>query len=271
VSLDWYPFFVVDYRRDTYHLSLSEDGAYRRLIDEYMLSREPLPNDDAALARILGIPTTEWDAVKASVKKFFRAKNDRLHHKRCEQEIRAQVLRDRRLSERSKKSASTRSKKTKHLASSPDLALCNVSVLSSDPSNKTQVSRSEPVAARARKPTRLPDDWQPSQADIDAAVRKGLPIERIPAVAEKFKSYWVNKSNKDGLGRNWHLRWCTWVANELQWKGGRNGAQTGAHHPAGPYGASKDKFRDAHAELKAFLAEDGGDNGQSSLGLLPST
>lgn len=115
MALDWYPFFVVDYRRDTYQLTLEEDGAYRRLIDEYMLTREPLPNDDAALARIIGIPTTEWRRLAPVVRRFFRMKNDKLWHKRCEQELRAQNARHNRYSDRAKKAAFTRWSKTNGL------------------------------------------------------------------------------------------------------------------------------------------------------------
>ena len=51
--MKWFPWYPLEHRRDTYKLSLTEDGAYRRLLDEYMVNRQPLPDDDAALARIL--------------------------------------------------------------------------------------------------------------------------------------------------------------------------------------------------------------------------
>lgn len=115
MSLDWYPFFAVDYRRDTYHLSLAEDGAYRRLIDEYMMTREALPNDNVALARILGIPTTEWEELAPRIRPFFKSRNDKLIHKRCEQELRAQDTRSSRYSDRAKKAAMTKWLKHKGL------------------------------------------------------------------------------------------------------------------------------------------------------------
>jgi uncharacterized protein YdaU (DUF1376 family) len=117
LPLDWYPFFVTDYRRDTYHLSLEEDGAYRRLIDEYMVTRQPLPNDDAALARIVGIPKTEWDRLAPVVRRFFHARNDRLFHRRCEREIRAQNNRHNRNSEKAQKGGLAKALKYKTLAS----------------------------------------------------------------------------------------------------------------------------------------------------------
>jgi uncharacterized protein YdaU (DUF1376 family) len=114
-GLDWYPFFVVDYRRDTYHLSLEEDGAYRRLIDEYMITRQPLPNDEAALARIVGIPKADWTRLAIKVRRFFNARNDKLWHKRCELELRAQNHRHNRLSEKGQKGGIAKALKDKAL------------------------------------------------------------------------------------------------------------------------------------------------------------
>jgi uncharacterized protein YdaU (DUF1376 family) len=114
----WFPWHPVEHRRATYKLSLSEDGAYRRLIDEYMINREPLPDDDAALARISGVGLDEWLAISPNVRVFFKAQNGRLVHKRCDSELQAQDLRMQRFSERGKKAAAARYNKDKDLDAS---------------------------------------------------------------------------------------------------------------------------------------------------------
>lgn len=114
----WYPWYPVEHRRTTYKLSLSEQGAYRRLIDEYMVNREPLPDDDPALARILGVGLDEWLAISPNVRVFFKAQNGRLVHKRCESELQVQDRRMRRLSDRGKKAAAARYNKYKELDAS---------------------------------------------------------------------------------------------------------------------------------------------------------
>lgn len=116
--MEWYAWFIRDYRVDTRHLSLAEHGAYRLLIDEYMDRRGPLPDDDRALAAIVGVGFEEWSAVAPVVRKFFRAKDGNLVHKRCQQEISAQNTRLRRFSERGKKAAFTKYSKPKHLDAS---------------------------------------------------------------------------------------------------------------------------------------------------------
>ena len=104
--MDWYPWYPTHFRRKTLHLTLAEDGAYRRLIDEYMILREALPDDDGALARLLGVSIEGWLAVAPAVRPYFRsAANGRLVHTRCEQELAAQENRKRRYSQRAKKAA----------------------------------------------------------------------------------------------------------------------------------------------------------------------
>jgi len=138
---DWYPFFVQDYRRDTLHLSLEEDAAYRRLIDVYMFDiRGPLPNDEAALARLVGIPTTAWHRLAPVVRRFFRARNDKLFHKRCETELRAQNARRNRRREIASEGGKAKALKDKWLRSFSTL----------DPATlqNEELTSSEPRAAR---------------------------------------------------------------------------------------------------------------------------
>jgi len=90
---EWYPYYPRDFRAKTLHLSLAEEGAYKRLMDEYYMRKGPLPNNDAAIARLLGVSLDEWLAVAPAVRPFFRARGDLLHHKRCEEELAARELR----------------------------------------------------------------------------------------------------------------------------------------------------------------------------------
>lgn len=93
MNFEWYPFNPTEYRRKTYHLCAAADGIYRRLIDEYMLARAPLPDDDAALAAIARVSMAEWLQHKPVLRAFFRPKNGRLINPRCEKELDAQRMR----------------------------------------------------------------------------------------------------------------------------------------------------------------------------------
>jgi uncharacterized protein YdaU (DUF1376 family) len=52
----------------------------------------PLPDNDAALARISGGTLDEWLAVAPVVRAFFETSNGKLIHSRCEEELHAQRM-----------------------------------------------------------------------------------------------------------------------------------------------------------------------------------
>jgi uncharacterized protein YdaU (DUF1376 family) len=110
---DWYPFFVVEYRRDTYHLTAAQHGIYRQLIDEYMISRKPLPDHDLSLAGIARVSAQEWAVHREVVRAFFQARDGKLFHKRCEQELHAQRMRAAKRSQDAKEAATVRWAKEK--------------------------------------------------------------------------------------------------------------------------------------------------------------
>jgi uncharacterized protein YdaU (DUF1376 family) len=93
MSFDWYPWHIQAWRKNTMHLTVAQDGAYRRLIDEYMMTRGPLLDNEVALARIVGVSVEEWAALATAVRPFFEASNGKLAHSRCEEELIAQLKR----------------------------------------------------------------------------------------------------------------------------------------------------------------------------------
>lgn len=118
--MDWYPWYFTLYEQDTMHLSPYQDGCYRRLIDHYMKTRAPLPDNDSALARIVGDSEANWVAMASPlVRPFFQAKNGRLYLKRCEEILNYQDGKTSKLSESGKKGAEKRWGKIKDLHSHP--------------------------------------------------------------------------------------------------------------------------------------------------------
>jgi uncharacterized protein YdaU (DUF1376 family) len=94
MNFDWYPLEPRAFKKKTAHLNYAEVGAYQRLINEYMMTFEgPLPDNDAALARISGGTLDEWLAVAPVVRAFFETSNGKLIHSRCEEELHTQRIR----------------------------------------------------------------------------------------------------------------------------------------------------------------------------------
>lgn len=86
--MNFYPHHIGDYAKDTAHLSMVEDGAYRRLIDLYYTRERPIPADMATVYRLARAHTkAERDAVKSVLQEFFIETEIGFRHSRCEKEI----------------------------------------------------------------------------------------------------------------------------------------------------------------------------------------
>ncbi len=88
--MNYYSHHIGDYTTDTAHLSILEDGAYRRLMDRYYTTEAPLPVDEAALFRLVRARgNDEQEAVRIVLVEFFQPTEAGWVHKRCELEIAA--------------------------------------------------------------------------------------------------------------------------------------------------------------------------------------
>jgi uncharacterized protein YdaU (DUF1376 family) len=81
----YYTHHIGDYKRDTAHLSLTEHGIYRQLLDLYYLTENPL---DANAMRLIAARTNEeQELTKTILNEFFENTAAGYVHKRCEVEI----------------------------------------------------------------------------------------------------------------------------------------------------------------------------------------
>ncbi|WP_237173021.1 YdaU family protein [Paracandidimonas lactea] len=86
--MNYYPHHIGDYITATAHLTMLEDGAYRRLLDLYYSTEKQLPRDRKALYRLARARTQEeQDAVDIVVEEFFVDTDDGWFHSRCDEEI----------------------------------------------------------------------------------------------------------------------------------------------------------------------------------------
>lgn len=107
--MDWYPWYPALYRADTLHLTAEQDGIYRRLIDHYMETRLPLPDNNMALARIAAVSPECFEHAASILRAFFQQCPDGLlRHKRCDIELDAQDERSGKRSDRARHAATIR-------------------------------------------------------------------------------------------------------------------------------------------------------------------
>jgi uncharacterized protein YdaU (DUF1376 family) len=84
----YYKHYIGDYQVKTGHLTLAQDGAYRRLMDHYYSNETPLPSSKDALYRICGaMEKKEREAVDFVIASFFEERKGQLHHQRIDEEV----------------------------------------------------------------------------------------------------------------------------------------------------------------------------------------
>lgn len=86
--MNYYPFHIGDYAKDAGHLSMLEDGAYRRLMDFYYTTEKPLPLDKSELyRRVRAKSSADKQAVDTVLKEFFKETPEGWWSKRCDDEV----------------------------------------------------------------------------------------------------------------------------------------------------------------------------------------
>ena len=249
--MDWYPRYPAHYDRDTLHLSLAEHGAYCRLIDYYMATENPLPDDERALAGILRCSVDDWKAVATTVRAYFKAKGGKLIHKRCEAELETQIGRRNRIAVRNRKNGQKGGRpkqgdikeikpngfadgnpkepsETHRQTDRQTDSLFSESPPNPDRSeNLHQLAPSRKSAAGAYP---LPKDWAPTADQSTHAVNLGLHATRVQQEAEKFRAYWtIGRGNgKRRSDRGWRQTWLNWIGRALE----RPGATEAPKQPA---------------------------------------
>lgn len=96
------------FRVKTRGMTTLQKGIYRELIDEYMITRLPLPSDDLALADIARVSIDVWNENKAPILAKFEIVNGELFHEHCNEELDFQDKNSRTKSKSGKKAAAKR-------------------------------------------------------------------------------------------------------------------------------------------------------------------
>lgn len=233
----YYKHFIGDYQRDTMRLSMVEDAAYRRLLDEYYASETPLPADVDECCRAARAITDEEKAAVAKVlDRFFTLADGAYHNKRADKEIATRMARavaggkGGRNKWHGKPDSKTDSKP--EAEAKPDDGKPDAS------HSHSQNPGGAPtwVGAAAPRGSRIPEDWQPSDEDRAHARSKGLSDAAIAATAEAFRDYWTAESGQKARKRDWSAAWRTWIRRDLEGgMRGRGGRPVGelAHKPSG--------------------------------------
>ena len=84
--MNFYSFHIGDYKTHTFHLSLLEDLAYRRMLDLYYTHETPLPANPEVIAIRIGMRDHVME-VASVLEQFFVDEPDCWRSPRCDEEI----------------------------------------------------------------------------------------------------------------------------------------------------------------------------------------
>lgn len=232
--MHYYKFNIKDWSRDTAHLSVEEEGVYRRLLDHYYESESPIPQETKSVIRRLRLAGHE-EAFGIVLGEFFALETDGYHHKRCDDEIakyhsKATANRENgKLGGRPEKPKENpdgfQEQPNHNLNQEPltnnqvnqDQKICAADAQAPQDSKDDQSPKADtaPDQPKAKKGARLPADWTLPQAWLDWALtdRPEIGEALLRREADKFRDHWHAASGAKGCKADWLATWRNWVRN----------------------------------------------------------
>lgn len=77
----------------------------------------------------------------------------------------------------------------------------------------TSVSSEASAKPKAKRGTRLPENWSLPDEWLTWALSEGWPESVVRLEAEKFRDFWVSKAGAGGVKLDWQATWRNWMRN----------------------------------------------------------
>jgi len=91
-----------------------------------------------------------------------------------------------------------------------------------DKEDKETTEADASVVRPAKRPCRLPDNWDPSSADRLFA-SQFLIEPHLTLEIDKFRDHWRAANGPPSIKRDWSAAWRNWCRNSVKFGGGKNG------------------------------------------------
>lgn len=200
--MHYYKFEISVWNLHTAHLSLVEEAVYRRLIDHYYDTEQPIGLDLKGMIRRLRLDGYE-DQVTTVLNEFFTLGETGWSNKHCDLKIKA-YKNQKKVNKNNGKSGG-RPKKREITESVTD-GLPFVTLTT----NNKQETKNNVVGTRG---TRLPTDWKISDEQKQFCLKERPDLDPMK-VAESFKDYWISAAGAKGVKKDWDATWRNWVRAE---------------------------------------------------------
>lgn len=198
-------------------LTLEERGAYNTILDLIYDNEAPLRDDPRWLAGWMGCSLRKWATLRATLVekgKLYVTSDGRLANVRADSELETAANRSRNFSESGAKGGRNRAENAAHANENSGLGQARLKLINKDSNSTPEEGR--PSSGTRKRGTRLPDDWLPSNSDIDYAVGLGLGGVQIERNIERFRNFWHAKPGNGAVKLDWSKTWRSWVSREAE-------------------------------------------------------
>ena len=200
--MHYYKFEISVWNLHTAHLSLVEEAVYRRLIDHYYDTEQPIGHDLKGMIRRLRLDGYE-DQVTTILNEFFTLGETGWSNKHCDLKIKA-YKNQKKVNKNNGKSGGRPKKRVITESVTDGLPVVTLTT------NNKQETKNNVVSTRG---TRLPTDWKISDEQKQFCLKERPDLEPMK-VAENFKDYWISAAGAKGVKKDWDATWRNWVRAE---------------------------------------------------------
>jgi uncharacterized protein YdaU (DUF1376 family) len=200
--MHYYKFEISVWNLHTAHLSLVEEAVYRRLIDHYYDTEQPIALDYKGMIRRLRLDGYE-DEVVTILNEFFTQGDNGWSNKHCDLKIKA-YKNQKKVNKNNGKSGGRPKKREITESVSDGLPFVTLTT------NNKQETKNNVVGTRG---TRLPTDWEISDEQKQFCLKERPDLDPMK-VAESFKDYWISAAGAKGVKKDWDATWRNWVRAE---------------------------------------------------------
>jgi uncharacterized protein YdaU (DUF1376 family) len=216
----WYAHYTADYERKTSHLTMLEDGAYRRMLDHYYATGIALPLNADHLYRICrAFSDEERNAIDSVLKQYFVRKRDGYHNNRADEEIAEAEKRIKNKTEAGRAGGIAARGKSGRKRIADVIADELQENTHSQSHTHTQKKKEETRSLRERSPrkskTAIPDNFPDDDARRRAQEvwsKKGRP-DLAASVLDEIQAFRDHHLATGKTSGDWPASWRTWVKN----------------------------------------------------------
>lgn len=219
--MHYYKFNIKAWTRETAHLTLEEEGVYRRLLDFYYDSESPIPVETKSVIRRLRLAGHE-DAVETILSEFFVLGSDGYRQSYCDDVIAAYHSKAEANRANGRKGGRPEKPKENPVGSeNKPTDNLNKELLITNQELETPPLSPAGGKTKASRKCRIPDQFLLTK-EMREWAQDAVPAVNLKTETENFCDYWRGQG---GTKADWVATWRTWMrkAQADTQRGGRGG------------------------------------------------